>query len=539
METYEEEYTKSDKIHYQKINIFGDEGVGKTSLISYLENFESFELKEDSMSNNSRRSSIVNNSPIVEMIKKIDVKYQDFDLHLNICETNTNRYNPIQMNLDTLLVQTELILIMWDKSDLNTFDNAYKLVEAIESGIKNNQFINVSIILIQNKTDGRDSRASRSDEEILKKIETLKKEYSNISDKQMSLLNKNEDEYLELLLDIKRKSVGNDNNINNDIIDIVKFKYPLNKKKQSDSNYKTIYITLLGSAATGKTSFIRKLEDKTIDNVPPTLEAGISFQILSEIYKEKIKIILLDTAGQEKYRSLAQTSYKKADGFLIFFDVTNKDSFNEVNYYFDEIKNNKDTKAIILIGNKIDDNEKRTISKQKAKEKAEEKGIKYFEISCLYGLNVLEILNEIVLISYKSNKLKNENNQKDNDNNYNKNNSNNNNNANKKYNTYNDNENNNINNPNNKYNNIKVNENNNIYNENKNNNNMNKGINNNKYPNFDNNNMNNLNDKYPDLDNNNMINLDNKYFYNNKRKNNSLNSNSYIKKEKEEKKCFC
>ncbi len=498
METYEEEYTKSDKIHYQKINIFGDEGVGKTSLISYLENFESFELKRDTMTSNSRRSSIVNNSPIVEMIKKIDVKCQNFELHLNICETNINRYNPIQMNLDTLLVQTELILIMWDKSDLNTFDNAYKLIEAIESGIKNNQFINVSIILIQNKTDvnandSRDSRVSRSDEEILKKIEELKDKYSNLSDKQMSLLNKNEDEYLDLILDLKRKSVGNDNNINNDIFDMVKFKYPLGKKKQSDSNYETIYITLLGSAATGKTSFIRKLEDKTIENVPPTLEAGINFQILSEIYKEKIKVIILDTAGQEKYRSLAQTSYKKADGFLIFFDVTNKDSFNEVNYYFNEIKNNKDTKAIILIGNKIDDNEKRAISKQKAKEKAEEKGIKYFEISCLYGLNVLEILNEIALISYKSHKLKNENNQRDNDNNYNKNSINNINTGNKNYKINNVSENNNINNSNNKNNTIKANENINIYNDNKKNNNMNKGINN-KYSNNDNN-MKNLNNR--------------------------------------------
>ena len=56
---------------------------------------------------------------------------------------------------------------------------------------------------------------------------------------------------------------------------------------------------------------------------------------------------------------------------------------------------------IFLIGNKIDDNDKRMITKKKANEIANNYNIKYFEISCLNGLNVYEIMNEIILTGYK------------------------------------------------------------------------------------------------------------------------------------------
>ena len=409
METYEQEFNKSDKIHYKKINIFGDEGVGKTSLISYLEDYDKFELNNDSISY-SARNSVKPNSSIVEKVKKTVIKSDNVELHLNIYETNLNAYNSIQMNLDTLLVQTELIIIMWDYSEPESFDNVIKLVDTIESGISNNQFRNVEIILIQNKTDLEinNSKASRTDEKkINQQIQIYKNKYSNISYKKLSLLNKDKDEYYDLILDIKRKIEGN-----NEAINMVKFKYPFNfqENQRPDKKYTDINILLLGSAGTGKTSFIRTLEEKRIEDLKPTLEFGDRSPILSEIINEKIKIIISDTVGQEKFKSLPQNMYKKADGFLIFFDVTNKDSFNEIDYYFKRIDENTNSKGIILLGNKIDDNDRRIISKQKAKDVADKKEVKYFEISCLNGINILETLNEIALIAYKNYKFKNENN---------------------------------------------------------------------------------------------------------------------------------
>ena len=58
--------------------------------------------------------------------------------------------------------------------------------------------------------------------------------------------------------------------------------------------------------------------------------------------------------------------------------------------------------VIILIGNKIDSTEKRIITKSEAKKKADKYNIKYYELSCLNGLNHYEILNELILIGYRN-----------------------------------------------------------------------------------------------------------------------------------------
>ena len=105
----------------------------------------------------------------------------------------------------------------------------------------------------------------------------------------------------------------------------------------------------------------------------------------AEINKEKIKIQLFDTAGQERFHSISQKYIREAHGVLLLFDVTNKESFDTIEQWISEIKelNNID---IILIGNKIDKIDKRVISKKKAKEKANKYNLKYFESCCLNGL---------------------------------------------------------------------------------------------------------------------------------------------------------
>ena len=101
--------------------------------------------------------------------------------------------------------------------------------------------------------------------------------------------------------------------------------------------------------------------------------------------------------------------------FLLFFDVTNRGTFNDIDYYIEQIRNNNSSKEIILLGNKIDQSEKRIVKKQEAKEKAEQLNIKYFEICCLNGINILEVLNEIAIMAFNRYKqVYNDNNNNDN-----------------------------------------------------------------------------------------------------------------------------
>ena len=412
------EDNKNDTIHFHKINIFGDSGVGKTSLISCMENFtdDNFEIKED-LHKNSNEVSFEASSSIVEQIKKLTFNINDNrKVYYNIYETSINRYNEIKINLDVLLKQTECIIIMWNNSDTDTFDNIQNLVLTIKDS-KDITFDNIPIFLVQNKIDlelnesksSKASKASRSEKEIINTINEIKNGHSNIIHKKISLLNKND--YQELILDIDRKLNNKVEKKNKEIYDLVKFKYPFNIDKMNpDNSYikkyikNTINIVLLGDSNTGKTSFLLYLDEKPIDNGISTV--GINdYPIFADVCDENAIIKIMDTAGQERYNSLSNDLTKKAHGFLLFFDVTNKSTFNSLDKYIDKIKSYNGSNEIILLGNKIDESEHREVQKQDAKTYADNKDIKYYECSSKYGINILEVLNEITFMSFKRYKV--------------------------------------------------------------------------------------------------------------------------------------
>jgi len=406
MISYEINNKKNDLIHFHKINIFGDEGVGKTSLISFFENYnnDNYELQRNTLSSPGKiRDSINNNPTIVEKISRLKIEINENKiLHFNIYESNLNRYDSINMNLDTLLVQTECIIFMWDNNDPETFNNIPKLIDTIDSGMKQNKYRKVPIFIIQNKTDLQmnSSINSRDVEEIEEIYKQLKKDNPNIIFKKMSLLDKdNKDNISTLILDINRSLDNQENNINNEVIDSVNFKYPFETKK-NNNNKDIINIALLGNSATGKTSFIYNLKEELFNISPSPTVVPEVFNMYGEIFNEGLNITIIDTVGQERYRSLNDNHYKKAHAFLLFFDVTNRETFNDLDYHIEKIKNNNNSTEIILLGNKIDQNERRIVKKPEAKEKAEKLNIKYFEISCLLGINILEVLNEIAIMSF-------------------------------------------------------------------------------------------------------------------------------------------
>ena len=222
----------SEIINYQKINIFGDEGVGKTTLISYMENYNcnNFQIIEK-IEGDSKISikSYKNTCSLVEQIKRIEISFKENkNLYFNVYETNLDRYDYIKMNLDTLLLQTECIIIIWDKSKSDTFDNIPNLISTINVGIKEKKFRDVPIFLIQNKIDLeiRDSIDNELENNIKDSIGKIKNDNKNIIYKEISLLEKND--FYHLISDIN-KSINNSkklkeslNNYNNSYL--VKFK---------------------------------------------------------------------------------------------------------------------------------------------------------------------------------------------------------------------------------------------------------------------------------------------------------------------------
>lgn len=407
-----EELIDKDTVHYQKINIFGESEVGKSSLISLLENYNDDNYILAKRDSNLSQISYDNDPVLINQIKQIKFNINDDKvLYYNIYETSLNKYNTIKLNLDVLLVQSECIIIMWDNSEPETFSNIENLFDTIQSKIKENNMNDIPIILLQNKTDKELNKSELSNpEEINKTVEIIKnKKKNNLTHLKASLLNK--DDLSLIALEINRIISYNQNN-NNDINNI-KFKYPIkNFIKKHVKGYKkeTMDISLIGESNTGKSSFLYYLEEKPIDNIKSTIGNDES-HLFVNIHGEKVNVKIRDTAGQEKYHSITKDLIQKSQGFLLFFDVTNKDAKEGIEKYLAKIKNdnsNDCTDEIILIGNKIDEIDKREVLKNDAKEYANEKGIKYYECSTKFGINVYEILNEIIFLSYSKYKEKKE-----------------------------------------------------------------------------------------------------------------------------------
>ena len=112
------------------------------------------------------------------------------------------------------------------------------------------------------------------------------------------------------------------------------------------------------------------------------------------------KILFWDTAGQERFRSLPKKYFQNADGIFILYDVTNEESFQNLNIWLANIKDflgdggNKLT--TFLIGNKIDLND-RVISRSSAETFANNLGLKYYETSAKLNLNIHEVISRMIL----------------------------------------------------------------------------------------------------------------------------------------------
>ena len=210
-ETETEEIAQDkEMVDFRKINIFGESRVGKSKFISWLENYENEEYQI--IDPNKRESLPAYNEElnlVEEKVKRVKVPInKKKDLHLLIYETNISSYDNIKNHLDTLLFQTECVLIMWDKSELGTFNNIPNLVQYILDIFKK---INtkINIYIVQNKSDLEYPEEEEIEDEetdvekIEKQIEMLKNKYKDsVHEAKISLLKK--ENINDLLLDINR-----------------------------------------------------------------------------------------------------------------------------------------------------------------------------------------------------------------------------------------------------------------------------------------------------------------------------------------------
>ena len=159
-----------------------------------------------------------------------------------------------------------------------------------------------------------------------------------------------------------------------------------------------IKLLTLGYTTVGKTSItLRYSENKFRNTFFSTI--GVDSKSKSiKIGKDTVKVTIRDTAGQEKYQSIAKTYYLGVNGALLIYDITNEFSFQKVDFWYNDLKNNAniDEMFLCLVGNKMDLKQNRVVARETAEKYAKEKNIPYYEVSAKSGEGIKLLFDDII-----------------------------------------------------------------------------------------------------------------------------------------------
>ena len=145
-------------------------------------------------------------------------------------------------------------------------------------------------------------------------------------------------------------------------------------------------IIFVGDAGVGKTSIINRIADNPF-NESYEMSIGVDFMSKNLRYhSQNIKLQIWDSAGQEKYKGLIPSYVRNSSIVFVVYDISSKNSFNNVPSWISFIKSIEKT-TIILCGNKIDLTT-REVQKNDGEKYAEKEGISFFEVSAKTNENV-------------------------------------------------------------------------------------------------------------------------------------------------------
>ena len=408
-------------VHFKKVNLFGLSKVGKKTLINYIQHYSNkdinFEIKKDDIEEEEEDNEINKpntlNSKLVEDIKRLSIVYYETKhLDINLYVTNIDNMELIKNNLDTLLSNSECAIFMVDITKAESFSKVSELISLVYEKMKANIDVgDVPLFFISNKIDLEIKREVSGFE-----VKELIDHYSSINNFEISLnleKNANDETINDLIIKLCHAISEQEKKYTYkyDSLNLVKINEPMrigNETIISKFASSTINLLLLGSASVGKTSFIQKVfKNQFLEEMLSTLGIDIVNTVV-DVGGNVMKLELWDTAGQERLRSLPTKYFSKGDGFFLLFDVNDKKSFEDITGWIRDLRKERghaneenfekktEDEVLVLIGNKIDKIGQRQVSREEAIQLANKYNLNYYETSCKQGINLYEILCDII-----------------------------------------------------------------------------------------------------------------------------------------------
>lgn len=161
----------------------------------------------------------------------------------------------------------------------------------------------------------------------------------------------------------------------------------------------TFKIVCVGDTHCGKTTCINsyiqhQFEDGSLETIGVDLKIKHNVKTHHQLVG---KLQIWDTAGQERFRSISNSYYRGAHGILLMYDITNRNSFDNVKYWLRDIRRTAKPNAVVyIVGNKNDLSNMRQIATTEAEQMAMQEHVKFMEISNRCNANVMELFSNLV-----------------------------------------------------------------------------------------------------------------------------------------------
>ncbi|KAH0788996.1 small GTP-binding protein [Histomonas meleagridis] len=169
----------------------------------------------------------------------------------------------------------------------------------------------------------------------------------------------------------------------------------------------TLKVVFVGDTQVGKSCVIERFVNRKF-KLNPTATIGAAFQTqILETPNGSVKLQIWDTAGQEKYRSLAPMYFRSADVAILCYDTTNMESFESLDSWTSDLAQKAPVQMkLLMVGNKIDLEDERVIPIEKAKLYAEQHNAIYMETSAKTGDGIDEMFRYIAENCVEQNKIR-------------------------------------------------------------------------------------------------------------------------------------
>lgn len=168
----------------------------------------------------------------------------------------------------------------------------------------------------------------------------------------------------------------------------------------SSSSYDLSFkILLIGDSGVGKSCLLVSFISNAVGDLAPTI--GVDFKIKTlTVSGKRLKLTIWDTAGQERFRTLTSSYYRGAQGIILVYDVTRRETFTNLSDVWAkevELYSNNQDCVKMLVGNKVDRESERAVTREEGIALAKELGGLFLECSAKTRENVQHCFEELAL----------------------------------------------------------------------------------------------------------------------------------------------